>query len=127
MRNAVAWISVLLLAVACFAPWTEVTTFRGESLLFGAMNEYTNGAQYLIVCAAGAAVGLVARRRGVTSTCAAVAVLLSVWIMYEAPGTMLQIGYEAHLTWGAGLALASSLALLVVGRPVARARVAVAP
>jgi hypothetical protein len=126
MRNVVAWVSVLLLAAACFAPWTEVTTFRDESLMFGAMNEYTNGAQYLLICAVGAAAGLVVRRRWLTSSCAAAAVLLTALIMYEAPGTMLQLGYEAHVTWGAYLALASSLVLLAVGRPVMRAFVALA-
>jgi transposase len=44
------------LAVACFAPWTEVTTFRNESVLFGAKDEYTGGGQFALLCASGVAV-----------------------------------------------------------------------
>jgi hypothetical protein len=61
VRNGLAWAAVLLLAVACFAPWTEVTTFRGESIVVGAMNDYSGGARLILVCAAGAALGPLVR------------------------------------------------------------------
>ncbi len=120
VRKLVTWISVLLLGVACFAPWTEVTTFRGESLLIGAMNEFTTGGMYLLACVIGAAVGLLGHWRWITSTCAAVAVMLTVLMMYGLPGTMMQIGYQANVTWGAFLALVSSLSLMVLERPAVR-------
>jgi hypothetical protein len=107
---------VLLLAFACFAPWTEVTTFRGESIVVGAMNEYSGGAQLVLLCAAGAALGLLVRARWLTRTCAIAAAVLSVVVMYQSPGTMLQLGYEAHATWGGFLAFASSVSLLALTR-----------
>jgi hypothetical protein len=117
VRSYLAWTSVAILAAACFAPWTEVTTFRSGSVEFGAMNEYSSGAMYVLACAAGATLGLLTRTRWLTATSGTVAALFTLLVMYESPGTMLQFGYEAHVASGAYLALATAVALVVVARP----------
>jgi hypothetical protein len=121
MRALIAWCSVSLLAVACFAPWTLVTTFRDEQVQFGVMNEYTGGGEVLLVCAVGVALGLLSRRSWLASACAWAALVVTVGVAYGAPGTLLQFGYRAELTWGAFLAFASSVTLVIVGGSVARA------
>src|SRR4051812_16070610 len=100
---------------ACFAPWTEVTTFQNQTLTFGLWNGYTGGGIYLLLCAVGAGVGLLARRPALTLVGAMLALAFALLLAYDAPGTLLQLGYEADLTWGAFMALAGSLALVLAG------------
>src|SRR4051812_46912457 len=118
MRRRIAWCSWLCVMAACFAPWTEVTTFQNQTLTFGLWNEYTGGGIYLLVCAVGAGVGLLARRRGLTLAGAMLALALGLLLAYDAPGTLLQLGDQAQLTWGAFMALAGSFALVLVGGSV---------
>ena len=56
MRNVVVWVSLSLLVYACFAPWAEVTTFHGETLMVNSMGEYTGGGQFVLLCAGAAAI-----------------------------------------------------------------------
>jgi len=37
VRNVVVWVSLSLLVYACFAPWAEVTTFDGDSVVLDAV------------------------------------------------------------------------------------------
>ncbi len=93
-----------------------MTTFQDETVFMGAMNETSSGATYVLLCAAGAAFGLLVRARQLARTCGVIAALLTVMIAYESPGAMMQFGYQASLAWGAYLALASSVALVVATR-----------
>ncbi|WP_028065771.1 hypothetical protein [Solirubrobacter soli] len=106
-------LSLAALALSCFAPWASATTFAQQTLTLGALNETMYGARYLLVLVAGAGLGLAVRNAALTMTCGLLALLLSLYMAYEAPGTMLQFGHEAHLTWGAYLAVASSLAFVL--------------
>ena len=108
------------LVLSCFAPWVTVTTFVNQTENHGALEDAFFGGFYLLGLAGLAALGLLARRPALATTCAVLAVILTAVMSIEAPGTMLQFGFMAELTWGAYLAFASSFALVFAARSTSR-------
>jgi hypothetical protein len=116
VRKVVVWVSLSALVYSCFAPWAEVTTFDGESYLFGPMSSVSGGGQLVLLCAAAAAIGLFVRATRFAALSALTAAGLSALLGYQMPGNLLQLGYEAHATWGCFLAIVSALVLFVAVR-----------
>jgi hypothetical protein len=113
--------------LSCFAPWVTVTTHVNQAENHGALEDAFFGGFYLLGLAGLAALGLLARRPALARACAVLAVILTVLMGLQAPGTMLQFGFMAELTWGAYLAFASSITLVFAARSTSRvARQAVA-
>jgi hypothetical protein len=127
VRNVVRWVSLSLLVYACFAPWAEVTTFAGESVVFDSLSPYTGGGQLVLLCAAAAAAALLLRAARFAALSALTAVGLSTILAYQTPGNLLQFGSESHLTWGCFLAIASATVLFVAARSGTASEDTIAP
>jgi hypothetical protein len=121
-RRIVAWAAVVLLVLGCLLPWTQVTTFRGETLPIGVFNDALSGGPYLVMLAVFAAIGLLARGYAFAMVCGVAAFLLSGLMAWQAPETALQFGYIAELTWGAYIALFSSCVLAITAPTITRPR-----
>jgi hypothetical protein len=127
VRKVVVWVSLSALVYSCFAPWAEVTTFDGESYLFGPMSSVSGGGQLVLLCAAAAAIGLFVRATRFAALSALTAAGLSALLGYQMPGNLLQLGYEAHAMWGCFLAIVSALVLFLAARGGTRPADTIAP
>jgi hypothetical protein len=120
MTTLAAAVGAAAMIAGALGPWASQQNILGQTSLPG----MAYGGVAVILLALLVALLAVADRPTLTGACALAAALWICIVMYGAPGALTSAGAdEAHMTWGAYLALAGCVVAL--GAALARERAAV--